>query len=328
MGPAARTVKRDFEMAVVFAFCCLGFAAFNDFVFKLFARKSRSRGIFIFTVGVVLTVLLVILSALIMIFRPDWWKGYWWNENWQATLLWGVICGLCSVVGNILLIESMSRLSAGVCSTVYRLNLALVIPLAVLCFHETPLWYQWIGVVLALAAVLAFMPVGEKGPAGRGGDYVMLILAMVLRAGMGIGYKYAFDYAGASKMGVQIVNGWAWVVCGLIYYFLRERKHFGARDFIDGKMLGYGAGSGVLVTGIIFFMAWSLAAGDASIVLPIQQMSFLATFFLGVIFLKEKVTWRKIAALGCGVAALLLLSVKSADVKPAPAAAVSAEQTD
>ena len=53
-------------------------------------------------------------------------------------------------------------------------------------------------------------------------------------------------------------------------------------------------------------------------------MSFLATFFLGVIFLKEKITIRKVAALLCGVAALLLLSIKPkpADDKPAvPAAA-------
>ena len=100
-----------------------------------------------------------------------------------------------------------------------------------------------------------------------------------------------------------------------------------ARAF-DRKTFGYGALSGVFVAGIIYCMARSLALGDASIVLPIQQMSFLATFFLGVIFLKEKVTWRKIAALGCGVAALLLLSMKSADVKPVPATEVSAEQTD
>ena len=76
------------------------------------------------------------------------------------------------------------------------------------------------------------------------------------------------------------------------------------------KVLGYGALSGVLVAGIIYFMAESLAIGDASIVLPIQQMSFLATFFLGVFFLKEKITIRKLAALACGVVALLLLSIK------------------
>ena len=303
-------------MAVIFAFCCLGFAAFNDFVFKLFARRERSRGIFIFAVGVCFT-------GVLMLFLRDW-----WGESWKATLLWGVICGFCSVVGNVFLIESMSRLSAGLCSTVYRLNLALVVPLAVLTFGESPAWYQWIGVALALLAVLAFMPVGEKSPAGRRSDYAMLLLAMVLRAGMGIAYKYAFDYAHAAKNGVQIINGLAWVVCGLVYYFWRERKTFPFRVAFAPKVLGYGALSGVLVAGIIYFMAESLAIGDASIVLPIQQMSFLATFFLGVIFLKEKVTWRKIAALGCGVVALLLLSVKPAEPKPAPGTEISAEQAD
>lgn len=281
-------------MAVLLAFCCLGFAAANDFVFKLFARKARSRGIFVFAVGVLFT---AVLS-----FLPDW-----WGASWRVTLFWGVVCGLFSVVGNLFLIESMSRLSAGLCSTVYRLNLALVVPLAVVLFGESPLWYQWIGVTLALAAVLAFMPVGEKIVAGRKSDYVMVILAMALRAGMGLAYKYAF-LAGASPNGVQVVNAWAWVVCGLVYYLWRERRSFDFRAAFAPKVLGYGALSGVLVAGIIYFMAASLRLGDASIVLPIQQMSFLATFFLGVVFLGEKITPRKIFALGCGVAALLLLS--------------------
>ena len=297
-------------MAVLYAFYCLGFTAFNDFVFKLFARKPRSRGIFIFVIGVIMTVLQ-------MMFLRNW-----WGESWLVTLFWGVVCGFCSVVGNIFLIESMSRLSAGVCSTVYRLNLALVIPLAVICFHENPIWYQWIGVVLALAAVLAFMPVGEKKSSGRKSDYAMLIFAMVLRAGMGIAYKYAFDYAHAAKSGVQIINGLAWVVGGLAYYFVCERRRIGSRDAFSPKVFGYGALAGVLVTGIIYFMAESLAIGDASIVLPIQQMSFLATFFLGVFFLREKITKRKIAALLCGVAALLLLSVKPKQQTAKPDSAV------
>ena len=285
-------------MAILLAFCCLAFAALNDFVFKLFARKERSRGVFVFAVGVFFT-------AVLMLFLRD----NWWGQSWKVTLFWGVVCGLCSVVGNILLIESMSRLSAGLCSTVYRLNLALVIPLAVIIFGESRLWYQWIGVALALLAVLAFMPVGEKKPAAaRNLDYIMLILAMVLRAGMGIAYKYAFLH-GAAENGVQIVNGIAWIVCGLIYYFWRERRSCGLRVAFAPKVLGYGALSGVFVAGIIYCMARSLALGDASIVLPIQQMSFLATFFLGVFFLHEQVTWRKVFALLCGAAALLLLSV-------------------
>ena len=301
-------------MAILLAFCCLGFAAVNDFVFKLYARKERSRGVFVFAVGVVYTILVSLL--------PDW-----WGKSYLATLGWGVLCGIFSVVGNILLIESMSRLSAGMCSTVYRLNLLLVVPLALVFFDESLLWYQWIGIAAALLAVIAFMPVGEKVVAGRKSDYVMLILAMTMRAGLGLATKKAASLDPAvSKNGIQIVIGWCWIVGGLIYYLLKEYRPLPPARAFDRKTFGYGALSGIFVAGIIFFMVKSLKYGEASIVLPIQQMSFLATFFLGVIFLKEKITPRKVAALACGVIALLLLSYskpKAAD----PAAPVPAQPT-
>ena len=291
-------------MAILLAFCCLGFAAFNDFIFKLYARKKRSRGVFVFAIGIVYT--------LLVSFLPDW-----WGRSYLATLGWGLLCGIFSVVGNILLIESMSRLSAGMCSTVYRLNLLLVVPLAMLFFHETLQFYQWIGIIAALLAVIAFMPVGEKMVAGRKIDYVMLLLAMTMRAGLGLANKAALLGNQASENGIQIVIGWSWIVGGLFYYFIREYRPMPPARAFDRKTFGYGALSGFFVAGIIFFMVKSLKYGDVSIVLPIQQMSFLATFFLGVVFLKEKVTPRRLAALVCGVIALLLLSCS----KPKSAAA-------
>ena len=33
-------------MAVIFALCCLGCSAVNDFIFKLFADRPMSRGVF------------------------------------------------------------------------------------------------------------------------------------------------------------------------------------------------------------------------------------------------------------------------------------------
>ena len=67
---------------------------------------------------------------------------------------------------------------------------------------------------------------------------------------------------------------------------------------------------GLFVFGIVFFMAHSVRLGNASIVLPIMQMSFVVTFVLSAIFLKEKLTVYKFFALLCGAAALLLLSIK------------------
>jgi drug/metabolite transporter (DMT)-like permease len=228
------------------------------------------------------------------------------GSNWQMTLLWGIICGIFSAVGNILLIESMTNLSAGICSTIYRLNLALVVPMSMVFFHEKLTWTQWCGTGLAIAAVLAFLPAGRNSSGDKKKvllPMVMIITASIFRAGLGLGCKYG-PMEGASLNGINFMIEIIWIISGLVYYLLKERRSC----VWDSKVLKYGAGSGVLVAGILFFMILALSVGKASVVLPIAQMSFLATFILSVIFLKEKITVLKIFALFCGVGAMLLLT--------------------
>ena len=284
-------------MAIIYAFCCIFCSAMNDFVFKLFARKPRSRGIFVFVIGVAWAAASLLLPDL---------KGI----SWQTTILWGIISGLFSVIGNLLLIEAMGKQSAGLCSTIYRLNLALVVPGAWILFKENNTLLQSIGIAAAFAAVLFFLPGSNSGEKHRDAKLglILVIIAAVLRAGMGLSYKYAFN-AGASANGINMVNGICWIVGGLIYYLLRERSRTDIECW-KLKVAGYGLLSGLFVFGIVFFMANSVKLGNASIVLPIMQMSFILTFILSAIFLKEKLTVYKFLALCSGAAALFLLSVK------------------
>ncbi len=286
-------------MAVFYAFCCIFCSAMNDFVFKLFARKPRSRGLFVLVIGAA--------WAAASLFLPDL-RG----TNWQTTITWGLISGFFSVVGNLLLIEAMGKQSAGICSTIYRLNLALVVPGAWILFKENNTLLQIFGIIAAFAAVLFFLP-GSKNSTGTDPrearlGLILVIIAAILRAGMGLSYKYGFNL-GASANGVNLVNAFCWIVGGGIYYLLRERKN-PVLAVWDRKVSGYGILSGLFVFGIVFFMAHSVRLGDASIVLPIMQMSFIVTFVLSAFFLKEKLTVYKFFALLCGAAALLLLSIK------------------
>lgn len=285
-------------LALLYTFCALGCAAFNDLAFKFFARKERSRGLFVAVVGV--------CGTFLFAFLPGKFTG-----DISATILWGIICGIFSAVGNILLIESMTKLSAGVCSTIYRLNLALVVPFSVLFLHESLHFSQYAGIALAIAAVLAFMPRKEQGKEESRRNtlfwpMVMIITACVFRAGLGLSMKYAPEFAGASKNGVNFIIEILWVVSGIIYFLLKERKEYR----LTLKLSGYGVLSGVMVAGILFFTALALNTPGslASVVLPIAQMSFLATFVLSAVFLKEKITAAKIFALLCGAGAMILLA--------------------
>lgn len=279
---------------LIFTFCCLACSSVNDLVFKFFARRERSRGLFMTTIGIVGTLLMLTLPDKI-------------GENWRMTLLWGIICGIFSAVGNVMLIECMGKLSAGMCATIYRLNLALVVPCSVFIFNETLRLSQYCGIALAICAVIAFLPLEKNSSVDRKKlliPIIMIITASVFRAGLGLSCKYG-PLAGASKNGINFIIEIMWIVVGMAYYFIRER---GAKP--DLKLVKYGALSGCLVAGILYFMIMALNApgGKAGIVLPLAQMSFIFTFVLSVIFLKEKVTVAKIIALICGVGAMLLLS--------------------
>ncbi len=277
-------------MAVLYALLCLVFAAFNDFLFKLYARKDRSRGMFVSLVG--------IAWFCVSVWFP--WSG---ESSMRETVAWGLISGAFSVFGNILLIESMSHQSAGVCSTIYRLNMVFVVIGAALFFGETLSVLKWCGVILAVAAVAGFMP-SRRELKVRGIGFLLVMAACVSRACMGLSYKYAFLH-GADRNGVVMIDCLMWIVCGFGYAFLRERPV----ERPDRKLLGYGLVSGLLVSGIVIFMALSLQKGDASIVIPIAQMSFLGTFALGMLFLKERLTPAKGLGILFGTGAILLLAL-------------------
>ena len=53
----------NMSLILIFTLCCLACSAVNDLVFKFFARKERSRGMFVMYVG--------IFSSLFLLFLPD-----------------------------------------------------------------------------------------------------------------------------------------------------------------------------------------------------------------------------------------------------------------
>ena len=291
-------------MAITYAFCCLFFSALNDFIFKLFANsssgeggtKKRSCGLFVSIVGLIWFAFTVALP------HKD-------GTTLQATLLWGAISGFFSLVGNILLIESMGYQSAGVSSTIYRLNMVLVVIGAFLFLGEPLTPTIVAGVVCAFVAVMAFIPKRTAETAAQDAakaklGFTLAVLASVLRACMGLSYKYAFSHQ-ADVNGVTALNAFCWLAGGVLYSLIREHKLSlpTKHDWLIGLT------SGIFVSGIVFFMAWMNACGNASVVNPIAQMSFLGTFVLSAIFLKEKMTKQKMIAVLFGIVAIIFLTI-------------------
>ncbi len=283
-------------MAIVYALCCLLCGAVNDFLFKLISSgdkssgKDKSCGAFVSIVGWVMVLAYSIFR------RPH-------AGDLQMTLTWGCISGALSLISNVLVIEAMRYQAAGVCSTIFRLNMVLIVVGAHFFLGEPMTGTLICGIICAFCAILAFIPRGTSAGGNKAMlGFVLAIIACVLRAGMALSFKYGFSH-GADENGVSMIIALFWAIGGILIMLAQERR-LRAPTAGEWKI---SLTSGVFVTGIIIFMARMNMCGNASIVNPIAQMSFLGTFALSCIFLKEKVDLKKALALVMGCCAIVLL---------------------
>ena len=87
--------------------------------------------------------------------------------------------------------------------------------------------------------------------------------------------------------------------------YARFREH---RVRITRKKLGYSALSGVLVFVIVNSLALALERGQASIVVPIANLSFIVALALSVAMKMERLTMRKTIATVCAAVSIYLLA--------------------
>lgn len=290
-------------MAIIFALLSLLFAGFNDLAFKLYARKNRSRGLYVFIIGFLMT--------FIFLFRIDCSNIN--SQEFEKIAIWGGISGILSIAANIMLIEAMSDSEAGICSTIYRLNLATGAILAFLLLGESVSTLKIAGIAFAATAVILFCPDSngkKESSKAKIFSLILVLTASVLRAGMGISYKYGLS-AGTLSDGILAMTGIMWMAGGILYFMFKEKSIHGPEIF-NLKNMAYGTLSGLLICGIVFFLAGALKLGDASIILPVSQMSFLLTAFLGILFLKEALTIKKALGTASSIICVILMSLAAA----------------
>lgn len=279
-------------MGIVYALLSLTFAGLNDFVFKQYIHKGRHPlGWFVAAVGVVWTAVFAI--AMVLTAGGPTWRAWWVSLG----------AGVASVAANLLLIGSFRTVPAGTGAMIYRLNLVIVAVLGVTVLREAITVWKCLGVALGLAAVLLIRN-GNGAAEAKLARWAVVALgiACVLRACMGILYKVS-NLEGIPQFEMLAIGGACWLIGGTAFALLRREP---LRPF--GRMAGFSAFSGALVCGIVYFMLLATSLADASVVVPIAQLSFIVTTVLGVTFHSETLSPRKILALLAAVACILVMS--------------------
>lgn len=220
-------------------------------------------------------------------------------------LIYGFSAGLALCFSNILLLESLKHIDISAGATIYRLNTVGVVIFSISFLQELIGWIKGFGILLGILAVV-FLYEPQKGAHRKNpfiSYYSIAILASMIRAIYGVVTKAGLRHHADPQL-MLIIASACWIVGGILYAVIKERT-----IHIDRRITLYAIVSGILVFCIVFFLTYGLKHGEATIVLPIANMSFLVAILLAALCRMEKITVKKGTALFIASGAILCLSL-------------------
>lgn len=279
---------------VGFALLSFLFAGLNDVVFKRYSVSGASRGVLVLGIGIAWTVIQAVVFGLgATPLRFD-----------ATTVGFGAGAGALLVASNLLLLESFTRVDVSLGSTIYRLNTVAVVVLSWLLLDEALGVAKLAGVGLAVLAVVLL----SHRPAwhAKGERQVIFVAAVIgaalLRAAYGVLTRKAM-LAHASPEALLLMVSSSWIVGGAAYALAKDRRV----RFTRAKV-GYAALSGTFVFLIVYCLTRAVERGEASVVIPIANMSFIVALAVSLATGMEKPTPRKALAVAFAAGAIVLLA--------------------
>lgn len=275
---------------VAFALLSLAFLGVSDFLYRWGQRAEVLHG------GPFM--LVQNLAYLPAAFAMTYARG---ELYWVPELSLGLVNGLLAFIGFLFVLMALRRGEALVLAPIVRLNFAVTGLLTVLLLGEQIDATKAIALALAAAAILA----GGSGLRSVGRDrrpFWLALSAMGIFGLMGLFYKFAINH-GAPPAGMVLFQSIG-VFFVAVPFAIQQRKPVPRR----GTALWVPVTCGVLTSASYVALAVAMRHGDAVVVAPIAQLSFVLTGVLAVLFLRERLTPRKTAAVGCAIASVLLFA--------------------
>ena len=216
---------------------------------------------------------------------------------------WGMMAGVLIFVALYNFARSLASGAVSIVAPVFRLSFAITAALAVWLLDEPLTGWKFAGLAASLAAVWLLLAGGPaSAPRPTTSSVLRVLVATVAMGIVSLIYKLG-AIAGGSP--ATVLTGQASVFLPLATLFALAHD----RGFHPPPgAWRYGATTAVLLLfGLVMLLA-GLARGEASVLVPVAQMSFVVTAGLGFVFLREALTLRKGCGLAFAIAALICLA--------------------
>ena len=217
--------------------------------------------------------------------------------------LWGAGAGVCSFIAFYNFSRSLATGSISVNAPIFRMSFILTAALAVVLLGE-PLGPLKIA-GLAAAPLAAWLLLGGA-PAGQRISGASLLQVGIATAALGVaGFFYKMGLLhGARPEIVVAAQAAVFMPTATLFSTLRE-----GRVWPSPLTLRYGPAAGLGLVIAFLLMIQALTEGQASVMVPIAQMGFVATAIFGFVFLGERFDGRKAAGLAIAAAAMVCLAL-------------------
>lgn len=284
-----------FEVPLALALFGFAFQGFSDFLLKCGVdQEGDPFSIIAMTVPTFFT-----LSALSGLLLGE-------LEFRTATIGFGVMAGTLSLVALNLFVISLKEGEVSVTSTLFRLNFVVASLLAIFILDESATWSKWVGLTLAAGAIYSISWGGHPHRKGMARATALAVAALLT---YGIN-SFFFKIATLYEVSVPAYT----VATSFTFGALSVAAHFSpwkaVRLRVNRVVLRYGLISGFIIGVAFNAMIWSLRlGGEASVVIPIFQLSFVLTAALGIIRLNEPMTPRKGLGFGLAIGAIIVLAL-------------------
>jgi len=225
----------------------------------------------------------------------------WTGHNFSLPA-WGFasLAGVLGFAAMALLLKSLKLGEASVNVVVYRLNFVLTAGLSLWIFKEKITPAKIVGLTLAAAAIgVFFLGVRVRG------THALQAMGYAV-AGMVANAAMQLTWAWATKAGVPPPS--FLIVQSLVFMVLTTAFAWSTQGMRVSKVvLVHAPINGVLMATATLAVLASMVQGEASVSLPISQLSFVVTAALAIAFLREPLTAAKLFGGVLAVAAVVLL---------------------
>ena len=220
-----------------------------------------------------------------------------------ATIGFGAINGALFLGGFVMLQFCIKRNGMVLSSLFMKLGLLVPLLISIVFFRENPSLLQWLGFVMAIAAIILIN--SEDVGTNKGGRFGITLIILLLLGGSCDGTNKIFEELFPVELSPQfLLYTFAFALIYCLLLVIKERERIGKSEIIYGFLIG------IPNYYCSRFLLLSLSRVPAVIVYPsFSVATILFVTLIGIFTFKEKLSPRRWISLGIIAAALVLLNI-------------------